>query len=169
MIEVEKETQVDLLPNLISRMTPNEMAHLCGEGSDGWLLTSHMVYILQQMTRSQHNTLCFCLNATNAGVKMPQLIKANPNIIHTVDQLVFVVNVGKLADGSVFIGSDIQSGNHWTLVVVNIRKREVSYGDNMAWGVPGGLLVRLQEFTSFFDVDLSRTPIRVCHAPTKIR
>ncbi|KAJ8019505.1 hypothetical protein HOLleu_41131 [Holothuria leucospilota] len=152
---------------IISRygMTPDEMAHLCGEGDGGWLLSSHMVHLLHKMTQSQRHTLCFCLNATNASTRMAQLQKENPGF-KDIHQLVFVINVGKQGDSTVYIGSDDHPGKHWTLAVVTLSSWDVVYCDSMAWGVPDDILPRLEEYTSYFDVRLSMSSFKVCHIPT---
>ncbi|KAJ8019506.1 Zinc finger transcription factor family protein 17 [Holothuria leucospilota] len=146
-------------------MTPDEMARLCGEGENGWFLSSHMVHLLHKMTQSQRHTLCFCLNATNASTRMAQLQKDNPGF-KDIHQLVFIINVGKQGDNTVYIGSDDHPGKHWTLAVVTLSSWDVVYCDSMAWGVPDDILPRLEEYTSYFDVRLSMSSFKVCHIPT---
>ncbi|XP_072298410.1 uncharacterized protein [Eucyclogobius newberryi] len=148
-------------------MTPEEMARLCSEGDGGWLLSSHMEYIMNKMMTSQEHTLCFCLNATHALTRMTRLQEQLEHF-KDIKRLVFTMNVGKLPDNSVYIGGDIQPGNHWTLAVVKLVTGEVLYCDSMAWGLPEELCPRLQEYTSFFDKILSPSSIKMCHTRTPV-
>ncbi|XP_014674052.1 PREDICTED: uncharacterized protein LOC106814270 [Priapulus caudatus] len=129
-----------------------------------------MAYLLNKMTASHDRTgtLCFCLNATVANTRMTQLRDRHHYEFKDIDQLVLVINVGKLPDNSVYIRSDIQSGSHWVLAVVKLSTSEIFYCDSMTWGVPANLLVRIEEYTSFFNVRLSPSSIKVCHTPTPI-
>ncbi|XP_072298532.1 uncharacterized protein [Eucyclogobius newberryi] len=143
------------------------MARLCSEGDGGWLLSSHMEYIMNKMMTSQEHTLCFCLNATHALTRMTRLQEQLEHF-KDIKRLVFTMNVGKLPDNSVYIGGDIQPGNHWTLAVVKLVTGEVLYCDSMAWGLPEELCPRLQEYTSFFDKILSPSSIKMCHTRTPV-
>ncbi|GFO45221.1 hypothetical protein PoB_007172600 [Plakobranchus ocellatus] len=41
--------------------TADEMAVLCSEGRDGWLLPSHISWLLEKATLSQKEAICLCL------------------------------------------------------------------------------------------------------------
>ena len=45
-------------------------------------------------------------------------------------KFLFVLNVGKDGNGSVYLGSDAQSGNHWTTCDVDMDKRIITYCDS---------------------------------------
>ena len=143
------------------------MASLCGSGEDGWLLTSHIVHVLQKITKTHDETLCFCLNSATAACHMKQIKQQR---LGKVKRIVLVMNVGKLAGEKVFIGSDQRSGSHWTLAVINVATSlptaKVLYCDSMAWNCPEGLATRLNDYTEFFNMSVSSKDIELCHFPT---
>ena len=132
------------------------MASLCGSGEDGWLLTSHIVHVLQKITKTHDETLCFCLNSATAACHMKQIKQQR---LGKVKRIVLVMNVGKLGGEKVFIGSDQRSGSHWTLAVINVATSlptaKVLYCDSMAWNCPEGLATRLNDYTEFFNMSVS--------------
>ena len=68
------------------------------------------------------------------------------------------LNVGKQANGKTFIGGINDSGNHWALVIVELRPfRRIIYCDTLAWDPPSNLVNVVNNFTSHIP--------RVAHSP----
>lgn len=66
----------------------------------------------------------------------------------TLKRLVLLLNVGK-RNGQTFIGSINNSGNHWVLVVVEMRPfKRIIYCDTLAWDPPSNILEVINNFTS---------------------
>ncbi|RUS73731.1 hypothetical protein EGW08_018511 [Elysia chlorotica] len=89
-----------------------EMVAICAEGSEGWLLYSHMDWICQNLNCSQRKVL----NAVCNFCDVESLRKLKERMEGNIERLNFVMNIGKDADGTVYMGSFNKSGNHWVLV-----------------------------------------------------
>lgn len=61
-------------------------------------------------------------------------------------KFLFLLNVGRSVDGNVYLGSNKQTGNHWTTCHVDTRERSVTYCDSLGWSSPIGLLEKIDKF-----------------------
>lgn len=123
---------------VITGHTPNEMAILCGEGSNGWLLSNHIAWVCDKLNRCQQKVINLVLNFSTPE----DLKRLKDKIGETVKYVNFVVNVGMNVDGTVFISSEKRSGNHWVLVSVDISSSNspsVLYCDSLGWDCPPNL------------------------------
>ena len=87
----------------------------------------------------QQDTLLLCPNAivniTNKKVRKRKMLNFG-----MVKRLVLPLNVGK-ENGQSFIGRMNKSGNHWALVVVEIRPvKRILYCDTLAWKHPSDII-----------------------------
>ena len=66
----------------------------------------------------------------------------------TLKRLALVLNVGK-RNGKTFIGGINNSGNHWVLVVVELRPfKRIIYCDTLAWDPPSNMTEVVNNFTN---------------------
>ncbi|RUS68570.1 hypothetical protein EGW08_022141 [Elysia chlorotica] len=70
-----------------------------------------------------------------------------------IERLNFVMNVGKDADGTVYMGSFNKSGNHWVLVSLDLTcNPNVLFCDSLGWESSTNLLKYLSQYTSVFGI-----------------
>ena len=98
-----------------------------------WLATDHVAWVLSELNTMQQDTLLLCPNAvvniTNQMARKRKIFNFG-----MVKRLVLrmPLNVGK-ENGQTFIGTMNKSGNHWVLVVVEIRPfKRMLYCDTLA-------------------------------------
>ena len=85
----------------------------------------------------------------------------------TLKRLALLVNVGK-RNGQTFIGGMGNSGNHWVLVVVELRPfKRIIYCDTLAWDPPSNILEVVNSFTNHIPRVGSYDSSSVCtaHSP----
>ena len=85
----------------------------------------------------------------------------------TLKRLALLVNVGK-RNGQTFIGGVGNSGNHWVLVVVELRPfKRIIYCDTLAWDPPSNILEVVNSFTNHIPRVGSYDSSSVCtaHSP----
>ena len=80
------------------------MAVLCGEGKDGWLLSSQIVWVCDKLNQSQQKAINLVVNFCT-----PEDLKRLKGNMCNVKCINFVVNVGREFDGTVFISSEKHS------------------------------------------------------------
>ena len=95
----------------------------------------------------QQDTLVLCPNAVvNVANEMSR--KSKLFNFGTLKQLALLVNVGQ-RNGQTFIGGIRNSGNHWVLVIVELRPfKRVIYCDTLAWDPPVNILEVVNSFTN---------------------
>ena len=68
----------------------------------------------------------------------------------TVKRLIFPQNVGQNGN-DVFMGHQKKAGNHWVLVVVNLRPfLQILYCDSLAWKAPDNLVNLVNDYVKHF-------------------
>ena len=75
----------------------------------------------------------------NAVVNIPNEMARKRKLFNfsTLKWLAWPLNVGKQCDGKTFIGGVNDSGNHWVLVIVEMRPlKRIVYCDTLAWDPP---------------------------------
>ncbi len=78
--------------------------------------------------------------------------------------IVFVLNVGKSPDGSVYLRDNENQGNHWSISYVDKDKRTVSYADSLAYDVPTCLKQKITKFyMEIYGKDMNGFSIKKCH------
>ncbi|GFO05401.1 hypothetical protein PoB_003190600 [Plakobranchus ocellatus] len=102
--------------------TADEMAVLCSEGQDCWLLSSHISWLLEKATISQAEAICLCLPGPGPE-ELQQLFLTRQGQIKT---LFFVTN----NDGTSFFATPQRRGCHWVLIVVEIEGPDILYCDS---------------------------------------
>ena len=121
------------------------MAALCGEGFEGWLLSSHVDWLLAKLNGKQNKVL----NVLSNFCSVENFKRMEDNI----ERLNFVMDVGMDADGSVHVASYDKSGSHWVLVSLDLScNPTVLYCDSLGWKSPTNLLEYLSQFTSVFGI-----------------
>ena len=93
---------VFVLKHTITDHTPGELAILCSEGSEVWLLSSHISWVYDILNSTHQTTVNLMWNFSTPK----ELKRLKDKMGENVERVNFVVNVVKNVDGSVFISSD---------------------------------------------------------------
>ncbi|KAL9978163.1 hypothetical protein ACROYT_G015653 [Oculina patagonica] len=128
-------------------LTPDELSRLAASGGRGWLSTDHVTWVLGQLNSMQQDTMLVCPNVVvNVSNEMNR--KRKLFNFGTLRRLVLLLNVGKM-NGQTFIGSSTNAGNHWVLVVVELRPfKRIIYCDTLAWDPPSNIVEVINSFTN---------------------
>ena len=99
-----------------------------------WVTDNEIDYVFN-MLNAQRNTDIFL------SYKTPTFLYANikeklQNVQGSVERLFVVLNVGHNRDGTSYISSPERQGNHWSLLVINVKKGSSLYCDSKGWTVP---------------------------------
>ena len=131
----------------LSGLTPDELSRLAASGDRGWISTDHVTWVSSQLNTMQQDTMVLCPNAVvNVANEMSR--KSKLFNFGTLKRLALLVNVGK-RKGQTFIGGISNSGNHWVLVVVELRPfKRIIYCDTLAWDPPVNILEVVNSFTN---------------------
>ena len=120
---VVKMCTVSLNHLFFAGSTLEELARLCGSGPDGWLCSSHIMWILDRINETpQATSLGICISASPPD-KLARLIQRKD--VSNVERLIFVANVGKNPDNSVFLSTPFRSGSHWVLITIELTDHPV--------------------------------------------
>ena len=119
----------------LSGLTPDELSRLAASGDRGWMSTDHVTWVSSQLNTMQQDTMVLCPNAVvNVANEMSR--KSKLFNFGTLKRLALLVNVGK-RNGQTFIAGVRYSGNHWVLVVVELRPfKRIIYCDTLAVVTP---------------------------------
>lgn len=110
----------------------------------------------------QPSTLCVYLNYVR-DVKRYVKRRVQSDQLRPVS-LMFIMNVGKSPDGSVFLGSDEKPGNHWSTWYIDTEKRTATYTDSLAYNVPTFLKEKIAEFyTAIYNDNMTGFSYMKCH------
>ena len=90
-------------------MTSEELSKIC---CNRWLSSDHILCVVEKLNTMQSSTHCVYLNYVS-DVKRYVKRRVQSDQLRPVI-LMFIMNVGKSPDGSVFLGSDEKPGNHWS-------------------------------------------------------
>ena len=89
-----------------------------------------MDWYVKKLNIQQKHSLCVYLNGERDYKRyLSQYFDKQTNIS-------FILNVGKLRDGPVYLGSDLRPGSHWSLVNYNNTTKSLFYADSLAWPPP---------------------------------
>ena len=111
-------------------MKPGELAQLA---HTRYISSDHVEWFTRKLNSQQNNSLCVYLNGVRDSKKyLSDHFKQQTNIS-------FVINVGRLRDGDVFLASDLRPGCHWALVNYNNSTKSIFYADSLAWSPPKDL------------------------------
>ena len=95
----------------------------------------------------RQDTMLLCPNAV-VNIKNEMARKRKVFNLGTVKRLVLPLNVGK-RNGKTFIGGINNSGNHWVLVVVELRPfKRILYCDTLAWNPPSNIVDVVNSFVN---------------------
>ena len=135
-LQSDVKGQIDVL---FAGLTPDELARLAAYGSRGWLSTDHPTWIMRNLNGRQKESIIICPNMVFNVENTMKRIKQTFNF-GTVKRLIFPLNIGQNGK-DVFMGHQKKAGNHWVLVVVNLRLfLQILYCDSLAWKAPDNLV-----------------------------
>ena len=118
------------------------------KGVDGWLLSSHIEWLLNKLNNVQNTSINFVNNFCTAD----DLKSLKEHMGEEVERLTIVMNVGMDADGSAVVAGE-WSGRHWVLVSLDLSSNPtVLYCDSLGWNSPTNLLESLSTFTAVFGI-----------------
>lgn len=122
-------------------MDPQELSKVC---CNRWLSSDHILWIVKTLNSMQSSTICVYLNFVS-DIKKFVARSLQPDQTRP-SSIVFILNVGKSSDGSVFLGNDLNQGNHWSICYLDCEKRVATYADSLAYNVPACLKQKVAEF-----------------------
>lgn len=99
-------------------MSAEELSEIC---CTRWLSCDHMCWMTQELNKIQGETLCVYMNFVRNIDRY--ITKRITPLERKPSKFLFILNVGKNGNGSVYLGSDAQPGNHWTTCHVDTDKR----------------------------------------------
>lgn len=87
-----------------------------------------------------------------------------------LEKLIFVSNVGKESDGSVYFSLSQRWGYHWVLIIVELTNRPtILYCDSLTWRSPNDLLSVISLYTAPFSLlSLDECNLCILHDPLSI-
>ena len=115
----------------------------------------------------QRETILLCPNAV-VNIPNEMARKRKQFNFGMVKRLVLPLNVGKRANGDMFIGGINDSGNHWALVIVELRPyKRIIYCDTLAWDPPSILVDVVNNFTRHMPrvEDFTESHLSIAHSP----
>ena len=120
--------------------SPDSLANICGNRD----ITSDQVsWVVKKINSMQNRGHCICAS----DITDPDDYIANH--IHEPDAVEYVgliINVGKTADGSVYMGGWYTEGSHWTMALFMRSSNSLIYFDSSGWPMPEGFLEYVQAF-----------------------
>ena len=122
-------------------MDPDELSRIC---CNRWLSCDHILWVVQKLNSMQSSTMCCYLNY--AGNVKRFVTRRLPVGTPKPSSLLFILNVGKSSNGSVYMGDNVQQGNHWSICYLDKSKKTVTYADSLAYNVPANLRQKVLEF-----------------------
>ncbi|XP_014679733.1 PREDICTED: uncharacterized protein LOC106819642 [Priapulus caudatus] len=153
----------------ILAMTSDELSRLAASGSRGWLSTDHITWVLDKLNKSQNDVLLFCPNAV-VDVQSTMARMSKSFNLGTLKRMVFVLNVGNRQGATTFIGGlgNNPPGNHWVLVVIELRPyKRIYYCDSLAWEFPAELLAAVNRFVTYIPQvgEFEQRHVSMAHCP----
>ena len=118
-------------------------------------------WVLSELNKMQQDTMLLCPNAV---VNIPNEMARKRKLFNfsTLKRLAWPLNVGKRCDEKMFIGGVNDSGNHWVLVIVEMRPfKQIVYCDTLAWDPPSNIVDVVNNFTS--NIHALRPSIYLCY------
>ena len=147
-------------------LTPEELSRLAATGTRGWLSTDHVTWVLNELNSMQQDTMLLCPNAV-ANIPNEMARKRKHFNFGMIRRLVMPLNVGKRASGETFIGGVNDSGDHWALVIVELRPyKRIIYCDTLALDPPSILVEVVNSYTSHIPRigDFTESNLSVAHS-----
>ena len=121
-------------------MPVDELSKLC---CTRWLSSDHICWMTEMLNKAQGETYCVFMNYVG-NVKRFVTQRIAP-LQPKPSKYLFILNVGR-DRGSVYLGSDLKPGNHWTVCYVDTNRRIITYGDSIAWERPEILVEKIAEY-----------------------
>ena len=148
-------------------MTPGELARVAALGTNGWLSTDHVSWVVNHLNSLKHDIICVCPNIV---VNITQTMERHARSfnIDKVKAAFFVINVGMNNDGTTFMGSWSSAGSHWVVVYAEFQPKQLLYCDSSAWKAPQGLVDMVNSYkqhlpgVSTFD----QGDLQLAHVPS---
>ena len=144
-------------------MDPSRLAWLSGTS---FLSCDHMIWIKKKLNAMQTEALCLYLNYVikdQEGTEriVMRLTRGRPE---PPKSLVFIINVGKMRSGDVYIGSDEMMGNHYSVCVVDNESTFIYYCDSLGWGPPLDLMSKVRRiYSTVYKKEMAGFTIFSCH------
>ena len=104
-------------------MTPGELARVAALGTNGWLSTDHVSWVVNHLNSLKHDIICLFPNIL-VNITRTMEKHARSFNIGKVKGALFVINVGKNSDGTTFMGSWTRAGSHWVVVYAAFRPKQ---------------------------------------------
>ena len=139
-------------------MSPNLISYICCRR---FISGDFMLYFQNKVNKEQKETLWLY---TNYIRDKKRFITKTIDAKNPPKRLCLVMNVGRNADGSTYLGSDFKAGCHWSFCIVK-QDLSILYCDSLGWKMPGQIIDQISEMSlhlwgKSFD---SAPKTAVCH------
>ena len=140
-------------------MSPRELSKVC---CNRWLSCDHSLWIVKKLNSMQSYTVCVYFNSVRVIKRfVPKRLRPDQP---RPSSLIFILNVCKSHDGSVYLSDDENQGNHWSICYLDKGKRTVTYADSLAYNVPTSLKEKITEiYKEIYDEEMSGFSLKKCH------
>ena len=120
--------------------SPDSLASICGNRD---INSDQVSWVIDKINSSQVRGHCILTSDTRDPVTY---IRHHIQEPEAVEYLGLIINVGKTADGSVYMGGWYNEGSHWTMALLLRSSNTLIYFDSSGWTMPEGLLEYEQSF-----------------------
>ena len=118
-------------------MSPRKLSIIC---VNSWISGDHISWLFRVLNKSQSMVYCLYIN---------HFLQIDSSALHhfsnqslKTQKLLFAVNIGHSVNGCTYLGTDDLPGTHWTICLVDIYEKAISYGDSLTWLVPDVLFLK---------------------------
>ena len=129
---IHNNSYLDKLP--LFDMVPEELARVWGRR---YLSDEHMLWAVGKLNETQSDVLCVYINFVGIIRRFCQKHMSRHSMLPK--KIVSLMNVGFSSNGKRFLGSDAQSGCHFSLAVFDSANNVMTYGDSFGWPIPVNL------------------------------
>lgn len=148
------------------RMNPKELAFLC---CDRYISCDHVLWIVNRLNRQQDSVYCIYLNYAMSNPERLIARRLSGNRARP-SAIVCIVNVGREANGKVFLGRDGKQGNHWATIYVDPSNKCITYCDSLGWPPPENMYQRVNVvYRGMYGNDMAGFTVTGAHDFTQSR
>ena len=103
-----------------------------------------MLWAVGKLNETQSDVLCVYINFARNICRYCQKHMSERRMLPK--KILFLMNVGFSSNGKTFLGSDAQSGCHFSLAVFDPANYVMTYGDSLGWPAPENLKDTVNEY-----------------------
>ena len=96
-----------------------------------------MLWAVGKLNETQSDVICVYINFVGIIRRFCQKHMSRHGMLPK--KIVSLMNVGFSSNGKMFLGSDAQSGCHFSLALFDSANNVMTYGDSFGWPIPVNL------------------------------